>query len=787
MLGKICKRVTVRILLLSIPLPIALNTIAAAEENSDSTITSQQPQSEKEEGEEAAQLPTVCTFGSEEISGVEGAQLPFELQANTPVTNVILTVPVQIQLINATSDEHIALSKVSETQWQINTRSPQTQFNLAAVTDQAGNYVITIEDQQLLLKITAGPTEGQGDDSKAETDVNLESSANSSSVFTVDTFEKLQAAINNAPDNQEKTIQITASFAFKQTITIPKYKIITLIADEEFLLTNPTSEYCRHHFHVVDGQLTLKHHITLDGGGVYSMGESGLFRLAGGIIQNGILTDEGNAVNIEYNGKIQIIDGIIRQSSSPAVYIWTGTLEMLGGTIENNANAGVFLVDKNSKFDMRDGRIANNNSAGVLMRGGNFNMFGGTISNNKAGLQLAAGYFEMNGGSIEQNSSSTTGGGVRVGAAAKAVFNSGAIINNHSGIHGGGIGFEHLTKEQVIKEAVTFSGNTSSKSYHPPIDVETVFPNILSRNSSLTTYTHPLNGFDVGYIASDPQFINVKMSKNIDKAGFLKINKQPYTENVLMATHTRTTIEAIPEKGYAFIEWQVTSSDGPKRTLTTASTTLDVEDSDVTVQAIFKRMPVAPVDPLDPETDINPENKPDIPEEQGPLSIDFVPQFTFGEQKISAQDAVYYAEPQKIATVDQNINRPNYVQISDRRSTDGDGWTLSVTQNKPFTNENGHQLNGALLTLHNQAVVSTESGERPEIINKDVVYLEVNARSPLLSADEAAGKGTWVYRFGDEQTQSKSVALYVPMKATPQKGTYTTTLTWELSNVPKNE
>lgn len=65
--------------------------------------------------------------------------------------------------------------------------------------------------------------------------------------------------------------------------------------------------------------------------------------------------------------------------------------------------------------------------------------------------------------------------------------------------------------------------------------------------------------------------------------------------------------------------------------------------------------------------------------------------------------------------------------------------------------------------------------------------MEVNARSPLLSADEAAGKRTWVYRFGDEQTQSKSVALYVPMKATPQKGTYSTTFSWELSNVPKNE
>ncbi|RHK01773.1 hypothetical protein DW084_18295 [Enterococcus casseliflavus] len=38
--------------------------------------------------------------------------------------------------------------------------------------------------------------------------------------------------------------------------------------------------------------------------------------------------------------------------------------------------------------------------------------------------------------------------------------------------------------------------------------------------------------------------------------------------------------------------------------------------------------PVSPVDPLDPEIDVNPENQPKLPEDQGLLSIDFISSFT---------------------------------------------------------------------------------------------------------------------------------------------------------------
>ncbi|MGM0143875.1 hypothetical protein IGJ94_000404 [Enterococcus sp. AZ153] len=53
-------------------------------------------------------------------------------------------------------------------------------------------------------------------------------------------------------------------------------------------------------------------------------------------------------------------------------------------------------------------------------------------------------------------------------------------------------------------------------------------------------------------------------------------------------------------------------------------------------------------------------------------------------------------------------------------------------------------------------------------------------------AQGTEGTGTWIYRFGDQETANKSVALDVPKGANPEATRYETTLTWELSAVPDN-
>jgi len=213
--------------------------------------------------------------------------------------------------------------------------------------------------------------------------------------------------------------------------------------------------------------------------------------------------------------------------------------------------------------------------------------------------------------------------------------------------------------------------------------------------------------------------------------------------------------------------------------------------NDTASTIVEEKIVVAPVDPLDPETEVEPENKPEIPEDQGRLSLDFVSQFNFETQKISVSDQTYYAQPQRLLNEDGTVNeteeRPNYVQISDRRAAnDRNGWQLSVTQNGQFRNERGRELIGSEIQLFNQELVTAQGGTKPELQEEPVQRIVPNTRKVLIQANGESGTGTWIYRFGDQQTANKSVGLYVPRGANPEATSYSTTLTWELSAVPGN-
>ncbi|NBA63577.1 WxL domain-containing protein [Enterococcus mundtii] len=200
---------------------------------------------------------------------------------------------------------------------------------------------------------------------------------------------------------------------------------------------------------------------------------------------------------------------------------------------------------------------------------------------------------------------------------------------------------------------------------------------------------------------------------------------------------------------------------------------------------------VNPVDPLAPEIEVEPDNKPEVAEGQGLLSIDFVSQLNFGKQSISDRDQTYYAQPQRLLNEDGTVNetekRPNYVQISDRRQeNERYGWQLSVTQNNQFRNSNGDELIGATMSFSNQQLVTAQGGNTPELQQTNPVTLLPKTKRILLMAQGNEGTGTWIYRFGDAQTADKSIALHVPGGANPEVTTYSTTLTWELGALPTN-
>ena len=198
-----------------------------------------------------------------------------------------------------------------------------------------------------------------------------------------------------------------------------------------------------------------------------------------------------------------------------------------------------------------------------------------------------------------------------------------------------------------------------------------------------------------------------------------------------------------------------------------------------------------PVDPLDPEIEVNPENKPELPENQGLLSIDFISSFNFGSQPISVHDQIYYAEPQRLLDEDGTVNemeeRPNYIQISDRRSaTERNGWQLSVTQTKQFEGLKNQQLTGASITFSNQQLVTAQGGNTPSLQTANPLTLVPGNKRALIRAEDTEGTGTWIYRFGDEHTARESVTLNVPKGSNPEATSYSTTLIWELNAIPDN-
>ncbi|MGJ0740166.1 WxL domain-containing protein [Enterococcus casseliflavus] len=196
---------------------------------------------------------------------------------------------------------------------------------------------------------------------------------------------------------------------------------------------------------------------------------------------------------------------------------------------------------------------------------------------------------------------------------------------------------------------------------------------------------------------------------------------------------------------------------------------------------------VDPRDPLNPDVDVDPDNRPTLPENQGLISIDFISQFDFGHVPIRSSQAYYPALPQKLRNAEDDpagVERPNYVQISDRRE-ESTGWTLSARLDEAgFVSEEGHQLRGVQLLLNNirMATTSSNTSSTPTYWESR----ELNAgRQILAKAEEGQGSGTWIQRFGDGETMDQSVMLEVPVSATPQATSYTGIIHWELSFVPE--
>ncbi|MBO0473619.1 WxL domain-containing protein [Enterococcus ureasiticus] len=177
--------------------------------------------------------------------------------------------------------------------------------------------------------------------------------------------------------------------------------------------------------------------------------------------------------------------------------------------------------------------------------------------------------------------------------------------------------------------------------------------------------------------------------------------------------------------------------------------------------------PTSPIDPADP----NNNGTGNV----GPLSIDYVSNFAFGEHKISGSDMTFYAK-----------NTDPYVQVTDTRGT-GAGWTVQASISEFASASKTSTLKGAQLTLKNPEVKSASQATTSEAPTGTTTLAFNASKQTVAISVKGAGKGTWLTTFPAEggKTENTNVVLSVPAGSPEANTTYTATINWELLDAPK--
>lgn len=195
-----------------------------------------------------------------------------------------------------------------------------------------------------------------------------------------------------------------------------------------------------------------------------------------------------------------------------------------------------------------------------------------------------------------------------------------------------------------------------------------------------------------------------------------------------------------------------------------------------------------PLNPIDPSIPVDPID-PNYPHTEGPLSIDYISNITFGSQKATGNDTTYYTLPDKNTknSSNQAIELPNYIQVTDNTGKN-EGWSLSVKQGTPFTN-GVNTLTGTKLTFSNILLKSpnADSTSYAPTAATQIVIEPDNDNLPVITASENKGMGTWLSLFGkDADETQKSISLFVPGSSKKVEGVYQTDLVWTLTNTPND-
>lgn len=773
-----------------------------------------------------------------------GQPVLLRFTSTLPANEVLVRIPANGQIMEEAFSNGESIQHAHGEYWTFKTSKQQTEFILPAVFEETGQYFLTVDHDadHFYLEVeenraetsTVEPKGHEESDLTEQSEMNTEEqqkkSQESDSIYDSPTVvHPVMATEKNLSISKElisaeetRIFEETLESSTRSTSSVSNWSqfrsawnnsrttVINLVSSIQFsssilgdslntrtssINVNGNYDSTSLNFGSSNNNLEMSgsanlHIFTVSVRGG-SVSKSSIKHNGDGLLDLEGINAQGNNQGIVIEGQNIKISREIRCTTdtpnSPISVVRSGTL-----TITNLFSDTEYIASNRSVSNNRIKPISTDATSRIIINTNRLTMGTGVSTPRSSWDQVDATLSGVNGSQVVSSTSDPNDFAERYTQLFNEAWYSALIFNGRGSgfeppVQTGTVTAKYLDSEgNELAESEAFTGNVGTTYTASPKDIEGW---TLTEMPSNATGLFTLEPITVEYRYERTQR-RLTLQASPAEGG------SPSVDEDTLIAQEETEIHANPNEGYRFVSWEILSGTGARIADETAeSTTFTMGSSDVVVQANYEEeaTEVRPVDPLEPDKEVDPENPPLLPEDQGLFSIDFVSQFDFGIQAIYAQDQTYYAKPQRLLAEDGTVlegeERPNYVQVSDRRSTqERDGWELSVRQNDPFTNrETGEELTGARLILQNQQIATAQGGTAPGLAHTNPMALNPGgAKRTLLKAQGPEGEGTWIYRFGDADSADKSVALEVPRGATPSATSYQTTLTWELSSVPDN-
>lgn len=194
------------------------------------------------------------------------------------------------------------------------------------------------------------------------------------------------------------------------------------------------------------------------------------------------------------------------------------------------------------------------------------------------------------------------------------------------------------------------------------------------------------------------------------------------------------------------------------------------------------------------------EIEPEIPGTTGPLTIAKATTMNFGSQVISNQDQTYnmVAEMQNLADGSGQVPYVSFAQVQDTRGTNA-GWDLKVSLDDFTSTSHNGVLTGAEVSLLDPRIQyeGNTATNAPEAHMSGLKLIPGAGAVSVMTAENPKGAGASSVVWGNqadlnaqfesddvEVVENGAIQLFVPGSTANDAVTYTSTLSWELSDTP---